>query len=44
VLFSIINWRLIGGNDDQRITRRAARRVEQRISAQKDQKEAVDVR
>jgi cellobiose transport system permease protein len=47
VLFSIINWRLIGGNDDERITRRAARRAEQRISQQKEQKEqkeAVDVR
>jgi cellobiose transport system permease protein len=41
VLFSIINWRLIGGNDDERITRRAARRAAQRIS---EQKEAVDVR
>jgi cellobiose transport system permease protein len=46
VLFSIVNWRLIGGNDDERITRRAARRVAQRIreqEQQKEQKEAVDV-
>jgi cellobiose transport system permease protein len=35
VLFSIINWRLIGGNDDERITRRAARRVDARIARQK---------
>jgi len=41
VLFSIINWRLIGGNDDERITRRAARRAAQRIS---EQKESADVR
>ncbi len=33
VLFSIINWRLIGGSDDERITERAARRVERKIAA-----------
>ncbi|MGW7686899.1 carbohydrate ABC transporter permease, partial [Kribbella sp. NPDC054772] len=43
VLFSIINWRLIGGNDDERLTRRAARRVERRIAAQNAKKEAADV-
>jgi cellobiose transport system permease protein len=41
VLFSIINWRLIGGNDDERITKRAARRAQRKIAAQK---EAADVR
>ncbi|NIK58011.1 carbohydrate ABC transporter permease [Kribbella shirazensis] len=40
VLFSIINWRLIGGNDDERLTRRAARRVERRIAAQNAKKTA----
>jgi cellobiose transport system permease protein len=35
VLFSIINWRLIGGNDDERITKRAARRVQRKIAAEK---------
>ncbi|MGW6277419.1 carbohydrate ABC transporter permease [Kribbella sp. NPDC055071] len=35
VLFSIINWRLIGGNDDERITKRAARRAQRRIAEQK---------
>ncbi|MEI8410924.1 MULTISPECIES: carbohydrate ABC transporter permease [unclassified Kribbella] len=40
VLFSIINWRLIGGNDDERITKRAARRAQRKIAAQK---EAADV-
>jgi cellobiose transport system permease protein len=44
VLFSIINWRLIGGNDDERLTRRAARRVERRIAAQNAKREAADVR
>jgi cellobiose transport system permease protein len=52
VLFSIINWRLIGGNDDERLTKRAARRAERRIAAQKEAqlaagtaaaKEATDV-
>jgi cellobiose transport system permease protein len=41
VLFSIINWRLIGGSDDERITKRAARRAQRKIAAQK---EAADVR
>ena len=44
VLFSIINWRLIGGTDDERLTRRAARRVERRIAAQNAKREAADVR
>jgi cellobiose transport system permease protein len=44
VLFSIINWRLIGGNDDERLTRRAARRVERKIAAQNAKREAADVR
>ncbi|MFG1628819.1 carbohydrate ABC transporter permease [Kribbella sp. NPDC049227] len=35
VLFSIINWRLIGGRDNERIARRAARRAERNIAAQK---------
>jgi cellobiose transport system permease protein len=51
VLFSIINWRLIGGNDDERITRRAARRARQRIAEQNarrstgvsERKESADV-
>jgi cellobiose transport system permease protein len=48
VLFSIVNWRLIGGTDDERLTRRAARRVERRIAAQNakktaGQREAADV-
>jgi cellobiose transport system permease protein len=43
VLFSIINWRLIGGNDDERLTRRAARRVERKIAAQNAKREAADV-
>lgn len=48
VLFSIVNWRLIGGTDDERLTRRAARRVERRIAAQNAketavQREAADV-
>ena len=34
VLFSIINWRLIGGRDDERITKRAAKRAERAIAAQ----------
>ena len=34
VLFAIINWRLIGGNDDERITKRAARRASRRIAEQ----------
>jgi cellobiose transport system permease protein len=34
VLFSIINWRLIGGNDDERLTQRAARRVQRKIAAE----------
>ncbi|MFF1821284.1 carbohydrate ABC transporter permease [Kribbella sp. NPDC058245] len=36
VLFSIINWRLIGGNDDERVTSRAKRRVERKIAVQKE--------
>ena len=49
VLFAIINWRLIGGNDDERITKRAARRAQRAIDAQKaaqaapERKEAADV-
>jgi len=51
VLFSIINWRLIGGSDNERLTRRAARRAERNIAAQKEArlaaqettKEAADV-
>ncbi|MDX6259965.1 MAG: cellobiose transport system permease protein [Kribbellaceae bacterium] len=35
VLFSIINWRLIGGNDDERITKRAARRIDAKIAREK---------
>jgi cellobiose transport system permease protein len=34
VLFSIINWRLIGGSDDERLTKRAARRVQRKIAAE----------
>jgi cellobiose transport system permease protein len=34
VLFSIINWRLIGGNDDERLTSRVARRVQRKIAAE----------
>jgi cellobiose transport system permease protein len=41
VLFSIVNWRLIGGSDDERLTRRAARRVERRIAAQNAKKTAA---
>ncbi|MFI5733827.1 carbohydrate ABC transporter permease [Kribbella sp. NPDC051587] len=36
VLFSIINWRLIGGNDEERLTSRAKRRVERKIAVQKE--------
>ena len=47
VLFSIINWRLIGGSDAERITKRVARRAQRKIAAQKSaqdrQKEAADV-
>jgi cellobiose transport system permease protein len=47
VLFSIINWRLIGGTDDERISKRVARRAQRKIAAQKAQqtaqKEAADV-
>ncbi len=47
VLFSIINWRLIGGSDNERLTKRAARRAERNIAAQKEAqqtaKEAADV-
>jgi len=35
VLFSVINWRLIGGNDDERITKRVKRRVDRKIAAEK---------
>ncbi|WP_112237038.1 carbohydrate ABC transporter permease [Kribbella monticola] len=35
VLFSVINWRLIGGNDDERLTSRAARRVQRKIAAER---------
>lgn len=41
VLFSIVNWRLIGGTDEERLTRRAARRVERRIAAQNAKKTAA---
>jgi len=40
VLFSIINWRLIGGSDNERLTRRAARRAERNIAAQQQQAES----
>jgi cellobiose transport system permease protein len=40
VLFSIINWRLIGGNDDERITRRAARRIDAKIAREKESADA----
>lgn len=48
VLFSIINWRLIGGSDNERVTKRVARRAERKIAAQKEaqnakQEEAADV-
>jgi cellobiose transport system permease protein len=43
VLFSIINWRLIGGNDDERITKRAARRIDAKIALEKkSEKEPTD--
>ncbi|WP_405060539.1 sugar ABC transporter permease [Kribbella sp. NBC_01505] len=49
VLFSVINWRLIGGSDDERVTSRAKRRADRKIAAQKSavqksavQKEAAD--
>ncbi|GAB3952102.1 sugar ABC transporter permease [Kribbella albertanoniae] len=35
VLFSIINWRLIGGNDSERLTSRAKRRADRKIAVQK---------
>jgi cellobiose transport system permease protein len=35
VLFSVINWRLIGGDDNDRLTSRAARRAQRRIAAEK---------
>jgi cellobiose transport system permease protein len=35
VLFSVINWRLIGGNDNDRITKRMQRRVDRKIAAEK---------
>ncbi|MFK4089133.1 carbohydrate ABC transporter permease [Kribbella sp. NPDC020789] len=36
VLFSVINWRLIGGSDSERLTSRAKRRAERRIAGQKE--------
>ncbi len=42
VLFSIINWRLIGGRDDERITKRVARRAQRKIAAEKAGKEYAD--
>ncbi|GAA1561635.1 sugar ABC transporter permease [Kribbella lupini] len=42
VLFSIINWRLIGGSDDERITKRVARRAQRKIAAEKAGKEYAD--
>ncbi|TCM41081.1 carbohydrate ABC transporter permease [Kribbella sp. VKM Ac-2568] len=42
VLFSIINWRLIGGNDDERLTKRAARRANARIAEQAARRQAGD--
>ena len=36
VLFSVINWRLIGGDDNDRLTSRAARRVQRKIAAEKE--------
>jgi cellobiose transport system permease protein len=42
VLFSIINWRLIGGRDDERITQRVARRAQRKIAAEKAGKEYAD--
>jgi cellobiose transport system permease protein len=35
VLFSVINWRLIGGDDNDRITKRMQRRVDRKIAAEK---------
>jgi cellobiose transport system permease protein len=35
VLFSVINWRLIGGGDNERITQRMQRRVDRKIAAEK---------
>jgi cellobiose transport system permease protein len=44
VLFSVINWRLIGGDDSDRITKRMQRRVDRKIAAEKAAagKETVD--
>jgi cellobiose transport system permease protein len=42
VLFSIINWRLIGGRDDERITKRVARRAQRKIAAERAGKEYTD--
>lgn len=44
VLFSVINWRLIGGGDNDRITKRMQRRVDRKIAAEKAAagKETVD--
>jgi cellobiose transport system permease protein len=42
VLFSIINWRLIGGRDDERITKRVARRAQRKIDAERAGKEYAD--
>ncbi|MET7282987.1 sugar ABC transporter permease [Kribbella sp. NPDC005582] len=36
VLFSIINWRLIGGSDAERLTSRAKRRADRKIAVQKE--------
>jgi len=36
VLFSIINWRLIGGSDSERLTSRAKRRADRKIAVQKE--------
>ncbi|MFC9691646.1 carbohydrate ABC transporter permease [Kribbella sp. NPDC056951] len=43
VLFSIINWRLIGGTDEQRLASRAKRRADRKIAVQKaaQEKEAA---
>ncbi|GAB3835152.1 carbohydrate ABC transporter permease [Kribbella italica] len=42
VLFSIINWRLIGGRDDERITKRVARRAQRKIAAERAGTEYTD--
>ncbi|MFB6724461.1 carbohydrate ABC transporter permease [Kribbella sp. NPDC056345] len=44
VLFSIINWRLIGGNDSERLTSRAKRRADRKIAVQKAKEAADDAR